>query len=155
MAVKLRLARAGAKKRPFYRVVAADARAPRDGEFIERLGTYNPLLPKDGGQRLKLNADRIQYWLSTGAQPTDRVARFLFEAGMLKNKPKFLDYKREKKAVIEARAAAETAAKEAAEAAAAEKEAAAAKAAEAAAAPAEAAPAEEAAAPAAEGEAAA
>ncbi|MDF1803841.1 30S ribosomal protein S16 [Thalassovita sp.] len=83
MAMKIRLARGGSKKRPFYRVVAADSRMPRDGRFIEKLGTYNPLLPKDSEERVKLDMERVQYWLSKGAQPTDRVARFLEAAGAL------------------------------------------------------------------------
>jgi len=83
MAMKIRLARGGSKKRPFYRVVAADSRMPRDGRFIEKLGTYNPLLPKDSEERVKLDMERVQYWLSKGAQPTDRVARFLEAAGTL------------------------------------------------------------------------
>ncbi|MGR3634951.1 MAG: 30S ribosomal protein S16 [Shimia sp.] len=83
MAMKIRLARGGSKKRPFYRVVAADSRMPRDGRFIEKLGTYNPLLPKDSEERVKLNMDRVQYWLDEGAQPTDRVARFLEAAGTI------------------------------------------------------------------------
>ena len=82
MAMKIRLARGGSKKRPFYRVVAADSRMPRDGRYIERLGTYNPLLPKDSEERVKLNVERIQYWLGEGAQPTDRVIRFLEAAGL-------------------------------------------------------------------------
>ncbi|MCY4259616.1 MAG: 30S ribosomal protein S16 [Rhodobacteraceae bacterium] len=81
MAVKIRLARGGAKKRPFYRIVAADSRMPRDGRFIEKLGTYNPLLPKDSPDRVTLNLDRIRHWLSLGAKPTDRIARFLENAG--------------------------------------------------------------------------
>ena len=83
MAMKIRLARAGSKKRPFYRVVAADSRMPRDGRFIEKLGTYNPLLAKDSEERVKMDMDRVQYWLSQGAQPTDRVARMLEAAGVL------------------------------------------------------------------------
>jgi small subunit ribosomal protein S16 len=83
MAVKIRLARGGSKKRPFYRIVAADERAPRDGRYIERLGTYNPLLPKDSGERVVMNVERVQHWLSTGAKPTDRVHRFLDAAGIL------------------------------------------------------------------------
>ena len=83
MAVKIRLARGGSKKRPFYRIVAADERAPRDGRYIERLGTYDPLLPKDSGERVVMNVERIQHWLSTGAKPTDRVHRFLDAAGVL------------------------------------------------------------------------
>ncbi|WP_380056683.1 30S ribosomal protein S16 [Falsihalocynthiibacter sp. SS001] len=86
MAMKIRLARGGSKKRPFYRVVAADSRMPRDGRFIEKLGTYNPLLPKDSEDRIKLDIDRIKHWLSEGAQPTDRVSRFLEAAGVLEAK---------------------------------------------------------------------
>ena len=82
MAMKIRLARGGSKKRPFYRVVAADSRMPRDGRFIEKLGTYNPLLPKDSEERVKMNMERIQYWLDQGAQPTDRIARMLEAAGV-------------------------------------------------------------------------
>jgi len=81
MAVKIRLARGGAKKRPFYRIVAADSRMPRDGRFIEKLGAYNPLLPKGSPDRITLDLDRIKHWLSLGAKPTDRVARFLEAAG--------------------------------------------------------------------------
>jgi small subunit ribosomal protein S16 len=84
MALKIRLARGGAKKRPFYRVVVAEATAPRDGRFIERLGTYNPILPRDHADRVKLDTDRIQHWLSVGAKPTDRVLRFLDAAGLAK-----------------------------------------------------------------------
>ena len=86
MAMKIRLARGGSKKRPFYRIVAADSRMPRDGRYIERLGTYNPLLPKDSDERVKMNVERIQYWLSEGAQVTDRVSRFLEAAGILDKK---------------------------------------------------------------------
>ncbi|WP_420568588.1 30S ribosomal protein S16 [Thalassovita sp.] len=86
MAMKIRLARGGSKKRPFYRVVAADSRMPRDGRFIEKLGTYNPLLPKDSEERVKLDMERVQYWLDQGAQPTDRVSRFLEAAGTLEKK---------------------------------------------------------------------
>ena len=82
MAMKIRLARGGSKKRPFYRIVAADSRMPRDGRFIEKLGTYNPLLPKDSEERVKMNVERIQYWVGQGAQVTDRVARFLEAAGV-------------------------------------------------------------------------
>ena len=84
MATKIRLARGGSKKRPYYRIVAADVRAPRDGRFIEKLGTYNPLLPKDSAERVTLNKDRVQHWLDHGALPTDRVARFLDAEGMMK-----------------------------------------------------------------------
>ena len=84
MATKIRLARGGSKKRPFYRIVAADTRSPRDGRFIEKLGTYNPQLPKDSAERVTMNAERIQHWLDNGALPTDRVARFLDAAGIMK-----------------------------------------------------------------------
>lgn len=83
MSLKIRLARAGSKKRPYYHIVVADARSPRDGRFIEAIGAWNPLLPKDG-DRVKLDADRAKHWLSNGALPTDRVARFLDEAGVAK-----------------------------------------------------------------------
>ena len=86
MAIKIRLARGGSKKRPFYRIVAADSRMPRDGRFIEKLGTYNPLLPKDSEERVKMDVERIQYWMSQGAQTTDRVARFLEAAGVVEKK---------------------------------------------------------------------
>ena len=83
MAMKIRLARAGAKKRPYYHIVAADSRMPRDGRFKEKLGTYNPLLAKDSEDRIKLDMERVQYWLSQGAQPTDRVSRWLENAGVI------------------------------------------------------------------------
>ena len=83
MALKIRLARAGSKKRPYYHVVIADVRSPRDGRFIEQVGSWNPMLPKDG-ERVKLNEERIKYWLDHGAQPTDRVLRFLDQAGVAK-----------------------------------------------------------------------
>ncbi|WP_163847365.1 30S ribosomal protein S16 [Pseudooceanicola aestuarii] len=86
MAMKIRLARGGSKKRPFYRIVATDSRMPRDGRFIEKLGTYNPLLPKDSEERVKMDVERIQYWISQGAQPTDRVSRFLEAAGVVDKK---------------------------------------------------------------------
>lgn len=82
MAMKIRLARGGSKKRPFYSIVASDSRMPRDGRFLEKLGTYNPLLPKDSEERIKMDMERVQYWLGQGAQPTDRVARFLEAAGI-------------------------------------------------------------------------
>jgi len=88
MAVKIRLARGGTKKRPYYRIVVADIRAPRDGKYIERVGSYNPLLPKDHEDRIKLDIDRIKEWLSKGAKPTDRVARFLDAEGILKREPR-------------------------------------------------------------------
>jgi small subunit ribosomal protein S16 len=83
MALKIRLSRAGSKKRPYYHIVVADVRSPRDGRFIESLGSWNPLLPKDG-ERVKVDADRVKHWLSHGALPTDRVLRFLDEAGIAK-----------------------------------------------------------------------
>ena len=86
MAMKIRLARGGSKKRPFYRIVAADSRMPRDGRFIEKLGTYNPLLPKDSEERVKMNLERVQYWMDQGAQPTDRISRFLEAAGVVEKK---------------------------------------------------------------------
>jgi small subunit ribosomal protein S16 len=82
MAISIRLSRGGSKKRPYYRIVVADARSPRDGKFIEKIGNYNPLLAKDNDQRVQLDADRAKHWLSVGAQPTDRVARFLDAAGV-------------------------------------------------------------------------
>ena len=85
MSVRLRLARGGTKKRPIYRVVATQARSPRDGRFLERLGTYNPLLPSDASDRVVLNEERIRYWLGNGAKPSDRVARFLDGAGITEN----------------------------------------------------------------------
>jgi small subunit ribosomal protein S16 len=84
MSLKIRLARAGTKKRPFYHVVIADSRSPRDGRFIERIGHFNPLLPKDKPERLKLDLDKVKAWLAKGALPTDRVLRFLDEAGLMK-----------------------------------------------------------------------
>ncbi|MCP5397582.1 MAG: 30S ribosomal protein S16 [Sphingomonadaceae bacterium] len=92
MAVAIRLSRGGAKKRPYYRIVVSDTRSPRDGKYLEQIGTYNPMLPKDSGERVKLNEDRARHWLSVGAQPTDRVHRFLDAAGILeraaRNNPK-------------------------------------------------------------------
>jgi small subunit ribosomal protein S16 len=84
MAVVIRLSRAGAKKRPFYRLVVADSRFPRDGRFIERVGTYDPKKPKDSPERVKLELERIKHWISKGAQPSDRIMRFLDAAGVLK-----------------------------------------------------------------------
>ena len=86
MAMKIRLARGGSKKRPFYSIVAADSRMPRDGRFIEKLGTYNPMLPKDSEERVKMNMERVKYWLGEGAQPTDRISRMLEAAGELPKK---------------------------------------------------------------------
>ena len=83
MSLKIRLARGGAKKRPYYSIVVADSRSPRDGRFIEKLGTYNPMLDRGHTDRVTLRAERIQHWLGVGALPTDRVARFLGEAGLI------------------------------------------------------------------------
>ncbi|WP_373084254.1 30S ribosomal protein S16 [Sneathiella sp.] len=134
MALKIRLTRQGAKKRPFYRVVVAEASSPRDGRYIERLGLYNPMLPKDSDQRVILDADRIQYWISKGAKATDRVASLIAAAGfgekIVRNNPE----KAKPKAKAQERLREQTEAKKAAEEAAAE----------AAAAPAEEAPVEEA-----------
>ena len=88
MSLKIRLARAGAEKRPYYHIVVADSRSPRDGRFIEKVGAYNPMLPSDHAERVRLVGERITHWLSQGAQPTDRVARFLGNAG-LAEKPVF------------------------------------------------------------------
>jgi small subunit ribosomal protein S16 len=82
MAIAIRLARGGMKKRPFYRIVVTDSRSPRDGKFLEKIGTYNPLLARDDANRVTLDGERAAYWLSVGAQPTDRVARFLDAAGL-------------------------------------------------------------------------
>ena len=84
MALKIRMSRGGAKKRPFYRIVVADSRMPRDGRYIEKLGTYNPLLPKDHDDRLTLDLERAKHWISQGAKPSDRIARFLDDAGLWK-----------------------------------------------------------------------
>jgi small subunit ribosomal protein S16 len=87
MAVKIRLARMGAKKRPFYRIVVAEATAPRDGKFIDRIGTFDPMKPKDAADRVILDVEAAGQWLLKGAQPTDRVARFLDAAGLMKRLP--------------------------------------------------------------------
>jgi small subunit ribosomal protein S16 len=109
MALAIRLSRGGAKKRPYYRIVVSDSRSPRDGRFIEKIGTYNPLLPKDSAERVKLDADRAQHWLGVGAQPTDRVARFLDAAGLVKraakNNPKKAEPGEKAKERAETRAA--------------------------------------------------
>lgn len=88
MAVAIRLSRGGAKKRPYYRIVVADTRAPRDGRYLEQIGTYNPMLPKDDPARVKLDEDRARHWLGVGAKPSDRVHRFLDAAGILERAPK-------------------------------------------------------------------
>ena len=117
MPVVLRMARAGTKKRPVYHIVAADSRAPRDGRFIERLGYFNPLLPKDKEDRLKLDMDKVKSWIAKGAQPSDRIKRFLDAAGVLKretrNNPEKAVPRKERKARAE-EAAKEAAAKPAA-----------------------------------------
>ena len=120
MAMKIRLARGGSKKRPHYAIVASDSRMPRDGRFLEKLGTYNPLLPKDSEDRIKMDVERVQYWLGQGAQPTDRVARFLEAAGV-KDKTERANLKKGEpgkaaKDRAEKRAAREAAAAEAANA---------------------------------------
>jgi small subunit ribosomal protein S16 len=118
MALKIRLSRGGTKKRPYYKIVVADSRYPRDGRFIEKIGTYNPLLPKDHEQRVTVDEDRAKHWLGNGATPTDRVARFFSERSLVKwersNNP--IKAKPGKKAQerLEERKAAEEAAKEAA-----------------------------------------
>ena len=123
MALKIRLARAGSKKRPYYHIVVADVRSPRDGRFIEQLGAWNPMLPKDG-ERVKINEERVKHWLSNGALPTDRVARFLAEAGLVKrdarnNPAKGVPGKKAQERLAAAKQAEEEAAAKAAEAAAA------------------------------------
>ena len=105
MSLKIRLARAGTKKRPFYHIVIADSRSPRDGRFIERLGYFNPLLPKDKEERLKLDIDKAKAWIAKGALPTDRVLRFLDAAGVMKrekrNNPNRAVPRKERKARAE------------------------------------------------------
>ncbi len=116
MAVKLRLARGGAKKRPYYYIVAAHSTSPRDGRYIEQVGTYDPMLAKDNPERIKLNEERCKHWLSVGALPTDRVARFLDAAGLSKRTAKSNPEKaKPKKKAQERLKAAEEAAKAAAE----------------------------------------
>ena len=121
MALKIRLARGGAKKRPFYRIVVAEASAPRDGRYVERVGTYNPMVPKDHDQRLVLKNERITYWLGQGAQPTERVQKMLASAGLteapvIREQPK-KSAPGKKRAEREAAAAEAAAAEEAAAAA--------------------------------------
>jgi small subunit ribosomal protein S16 len=110
MPLKIRLARAGTKKRPYYHVVIADSRAPRDGRFIERLGHFNPLSPKDAAGRLKLDLEKIKTWLAKGATPTDRVLRFLDEAGVMKRPARSNPKKAQPKKKAQERAAAAAAA---------------------------------------------
>ncbi len=125
MSLKIRLARAGAKKRPFYRIVVADSRSPRDGRYIEKIGTFNPLLPRDSEERVNLDTERAKHWLSHGALPTDRVLRFLDAEGLMKREPRLnpekakpgqkrLDREEEKAKAVEAKAQAEEEAKKAA-----------------------------------------
>ena len=113
MSMKIRLARGGSKKRPHYSIVATDSRNPRDGRFLEKLGTYNPLLAKDSEERVKMDMDRVKHWLSQGAQPTDRIARMLEAAGVLTKK-----VRNNPNAAKPGKAMAERAAKKAARAAA-------------------------------------
>ena len=137
MSVKIRLARGGSKKRPYYRIVIADARAPRDGKYIEKVGNYNPMLAKDNDNRVVLNQERLQYWISQGAQPTDRVSRFLSNAGLmadrkipaqtkkhLQSEKTLMKIQEKEEKIKAAKEAQEAAAAEAAEAAEAAKEAA-------------------------------
>jgi small subunit ribosomal protein S16 len=106
MSLKIRLARAGTKKRPFYHVVIADSRSPRDGRFIERIGHFNPLLAKDAEGRLKLDLDKVKAWLAKGATPTDRVMRFLDDAGLRKREARNNPQKAKPKKKAQERAAA-------------------------------------------------
>jgi small subunit ribosomal protein S16 len=124
MSVKIRLSRGGAKKRPYYYIVVAHGTSPRDGKYIEQIGTFNPMLPKDSAERVKLDIERAKYWMSVGAQPSDRVARFLDKSGLMKRvapvnpekaKPK---KKRVEREAAEAKKATDLAAAKAKEAAA-------------------------------------
>ena len=158
MAIAMRLSRGGSKKRPYYRIVVADQRAPRDGKYLEQVGSYNPLLAKDSAERVQMNEERVKHWLSVGAQPSDRVARFLDAAGVreraARNNPKKGEPGENAKERAEEKAAKLAEAEEAKKAAEEEAKTAAAAAAEAPAeeAPAEEVPAEEAPAAEAEGE---
>jgi small subunit ribosomal protein S16 len=120
MSLKIRLARAGTKKRPFYHIVIADSRSPRDGRFIERIGYFNPLLPKEKTERLKLDLDKVKAWLAKGALPTDRVLRFLDQAGVMtrekRNNPERAIPRKERKVQAEAKEKEKEQAKEAAKA---------------------------------------
>ena len=121
MSVAIRLSRGGAKKRPYYRIVVSDSRSPRDGKYLEQIGTYNPMLPKESGERVKLDEDRARHWLSVGAKPSDRVHRFLDAAGILertaRNNPKKGEPGEAAKERAEEKAAKEAEAAEAAKAA--------------------------------------
>jgi small subunit ribosomal protein S16 len=120
MSLKIRLARAGTKKRPFYHIVIADSRSPRDGRFIERIGYFNPLLPKEKTERLKLDLDKVKAWMAKGALPTDRVLRFLDQAGVMarpkRNNPERAVPRKERKVMAETKEKEKEAAKEAAKA---------------------------------------
>jgi small subunit ribosomal protein S16 len=119
MALKIRLSRGGTKKRPYYRIVVAEATAPRDGRFIEKIGTFNPLLPKERPERLKLDQERVKHWLKVGAQPTDRVLKMLDSLGLMQRGPRNNPIKGQpgKKRQEREKAQAEAAAKAQAEAA--------------------------------------
>lgn len=123
MALKIRLARGGSKKRPYYHIVVADARAPRDGRYVEKIGSYNPMLAKDSGERVKIDTDRATYWLGNGAVATDRVSRFFEAEGLLtaktRNNPKKAEPGQKAKERAQEKLDAEEAAKAAAEEAAA------------------------------------
>jgi len=120
MSLKLRMSRAGTKKRPFYHIVVADSRSPRDGRFIERLGFFNPLLAKDNAERLKLDLEKVKAWLAKGATPSDRILRFLDAAGIMKrparNNPERALPRKERKVLAEEKLKAAAAAKAAAKA---------------------------------------
>jgi small subunit ribosomal protein S16 len=120
MSLKIRLARAGTKKRPFYHIVIADSRSPRDGRFIERIGYFNPLLPKEKTERLKLDLDKVKAWMAKGALPTDRVLRFLDHAGVMtrpkRNNPERAVPRKERKVMAETKEKEKEAAKEVAKA---------------------------------------
>jgi len=120
MSLKIRLARAGTKKRPFYHIVIADSRSPRDGRFIERIGYFNPLLPKEKTERLKLDLDKVKAWMAKGALPTDRVLRFLDQAGVMarpkRNNPERAIPRKERKVMAETKEKEKEALKEAAKA---------------------------------------
>jgi small subunit ribosomal protein S16 len=120
MSLKIRLSRGGTKKRPYYRIVVAEATAPRDGRFIEKVGTFNPLLPKDKTERVTINQERVKHWLKSGAQPTDRVVKMLDQLGLMKREPRNNPIKGQprKKRQEREKAQAETAAKAQADAAA-------------------------------------
>jgi small subunit ribosomal protein S16 len=119
MSARIRLSRGGAKKRPYYYVVVAHSASPRDGRYIEQIGTFNPMLPKDNAERVKLDLDRCKHWLSVGAQPTDRVERLFDGAGLLKREPRNNPEKSKPKKKAQERAAAKAKAAEDAAAAAA------------------------------------